>query len=78
MRILILIQALLVSVPCFSQDQIFFKPLRYDEDYSFLLNDTSNNWYYHLKFNPISNDGKTYLSIGGELRYQYFWFRNQA
>jgi Alginate export len=78
MRILILIQALLVSVNCFSQYESVFKPLRYDEDYTFLFNDSAGNWYNHLKFKPVSKDGKTYLSIGGELRYQYFWFKNEA
>jgi hypothetical protein len=68
----------MVSMQCFSQYEKVFKLLRYDEDYSFLLDDSSNNWYNHLKFYPVSKDGKTYLSIGGELRYQYFWFKNQA
>jgi hypothetical protein len=73
----IIFLALMITMNCFSQNTISFRPLRYDEDYSYLSSDTSNNWYYHLKFNPLSKDRKTYLSVGGDLRYQYFWFKNE-
>src|SRR5882757_4514797 len=55
-----------------------FKPLRYDEDYSYLKSDTSSNWYNKMKFQPLSKDKETYLSYGGEVRYQYFWYQNQG
>ncbi len=55
-----------------------FKPLRYDEDYSHLKNDTSADWYSKLKFQPLSKDQSTYLSYGGEVRYQYFWYQNEG
>lgn len=54
-----------------------FKPLRYDEDYTHMKNDSSNSWYTKTKYNPLSKDGKTYLSFGGEIRYQYFYFKNE-
>lgn len=54
-----------------------FKQLRYDENYSYLAKDTSADWYHQLKFNPLSKDKATYISFGGEVRYQYFHFKNQ-
>ncbi|HVW95849.1 MAG TPA: alginate export family protein [Mucilaginibacter sp.] len=65
-----------ISCTCFSQD-IPFKQLRYDENYTNLSGDTSDNWYHRLKFDPLSKDKTIYLSIGGEVRYQYFHFKNQ-
>lgn len=53
-----------------------FKQLRYDEDYFFLKDDSSSNWYKRTKFNAISENKKTWLSIGGDIRYQYLWFNN--
>lgn len=54
-----------------------FKQLRYDEDYSFLKNDSSNNWYKKTKFNALSKSRNTYISFGGDIRYQYQWFKNE-
>ena len=64
------------SCTCLAQE-VPFKPLRYDENYTYLKNDTTTNWYHQLKFNPLSRDKAVYFSIGGEVRYQYFYFRNQ-
>jgi Alginate export len=62
-----------------AQEMPTFKILRYDEDYTFLKNDSSrNNWYKQTKFKPLSKDKKTYISFGGEVRYQYFYFKNEA
>ena len=54
-----------------------FKPLRYEEDYRFLKNDSSGHWYHRMKYTPLSRNGKAYLSLGGETRYQYFNFKNE-
>jgi hypothetical protein len=54
-----------------------FKPLRYDEDYSILKHDSSSNWYKTTKFKPLSKNNNTWLSIGGDIRYQYQWFKNE-
>jgi len=54
-----------------------FKQLRYDEDYSYLKNDTSNNWYKKTKFTALSKNRNTYISLGGDIRYQYQWFKNE-
>lgn len=56
-----------------------FKPLRYDEDYGFLQQEKdSASWYKKMKFLPFNASGKTYLSFGGELRYQYFYVDNDG
>ena len=56
-----------------------FKPLRYDEDYSFLNKDSSNeNWYKKTKYSPLSKNGNTYLTFGGEARLQYFRVKNES
>ena len=60
-----------------SQITSSFKQLRYDEDYSILKQDSIRNWYKTTKFNPLSKKGNTYLSIGGDIRYQYQWFKNE-
>lgn len=54
-----------------------FKQLRYDEDYAVLKNDTSLNRYTSLKFHSLSGNRNTWVSIGGDLRYQYLWFKNE-
>ena len=55
-----------------------FKSLRSDEDYSFLVKDTAtHSWYKSLKHTPLSKSGTTYISFGGDIRYQYFYMRNE-
>lgn len=54
-----------------------FKQLRYDEDYSFLRNDSSSNRYKNTKFAALSKSKNTWLSLGGDIRYQYLWFDNE-
>lgn len=54
-----------------------FKQLRYDEDYRFLENDSSSSWYKRIKFRHLAKNKKTYLSFGGDIRYQYQWFKNE-
>ncbi|TLV03440.1 alginate export family protein [Dyadobacter luticola] len=48
------------------------KMLRYDEDYSGLKSDTTENFYHELKFTPLSKSRNTYLSFGGDVRFQYY------
>lgn len=47
------------------------KPLRYNEDYYFLKSDTNASWYKRIKYLPLAKP-QTYLSVRGEVRYQYF------
>lgn len=55
-----------------------YKTLRYDEDYSFLQNDTTRGWYQKLKFTPINEQNNIYLSAGGDIRYQYLYLKNES
>jgi hypothetical protein len=49
------------------------KSIRWEEDYSYLGLDSgvTKSFFDPIKFIPLSNNHKSYLSIGGELRYQY-------
>jgi hypothetical protein len=78
MRYFIYIMMLFHFSSVFSQTITSFKPLRYDEDYSFLKYKTTINWYNKTKFTPFTTDKKTYLSLGGEIRYQYFYVKNET
>ena len=48
-----------------------FKLMRYDEDYSTLKADTSKKIYNQIKYLGLSGRRAIYLSVGGELRYEY-------
>ncbi len=69
---------LFYCINVFSQTNSSFRPLRYDEDYSFLKKDSINNWYNKTKFSPFTTDKNTYISFGGEIRYQYFYVKNET
>ena len=60
---------LLVSLLLFAKlsDAQYFKLLRFDEDY-LTLKDSTRTFYQKLKYQPLSASGKTFLSIGGEVR----------
>src|SRR3989337_4552377 len=62
----------------FSQSLPDFKSLRYDEDYSFLAQDSSKTFYRKLKFAPLLKSPQIYNSLGGEIRYQYFNIDNEG
>ena len=54
-----------------------FKPLRYDEDYSYLKKDSITNRYEKTKYSSLSKNKTAYISFGGEIRYQYFNIKNE-
>lgn len=61
-----------------AQGQVQFKPLRYDEDYSYLSNkDAVKSDYEKMKYMPVSKSKNTYFSFGGEARFQYFYVKNE-
>jgi len=62
----------------YSQDMPAFRSLRYEEDYSFLKNDTSHDWYRKAKFVALSKKRETYVGYGGEVRFQYFYTKNEG
>lgn len=78
MRSPLLLALTIISMSCFSQNVPAFKPLRYDEDYSILKSDSSRNWYKRTKFSRLSKMKSSYISIGGDIRYQYLRFRNES
>ncbi|MDF2189095.1 alginate export family protein [Paraflavitalea sp. CAU 1676] len=72
--------AILLSASLFithAQTVPAFKPLRYEEDYSRLQNDSARGWYERTKYSPLNKSGNTYVSLGGEARFQYFHFTNE-
>lgn len=71
---------LFVVIPLCSvaQNVPAFKQLRYDEDYSVLRDDSTKNWYNRVKFAALSKKRDVYISIGGDIRYQYLWFKNES
>lgn len=61
----------------FAQPSNHFKLLRYDEDYSYLKGDSNRTWVNQLKYIPIGNGTSASMSLGGEVRYQYFQIKNE-
>lgn len=59
-----------------SQQLPAFKPLRYDEDYSFLKEDSIKSFYRKIKFTALTPDRNSYVSFGGEARLQYLRYKN--
>jgi hypothetical protein len=78
MKKILLVMAMLSCLCLSAQQYPDFKPLRYDEDYRSLATDTSHgNWYKAVKYTPLSNSGNTFISFGGDIRYQYFYVKNE-
>lgn len=61
----------------FGQASSSFKSLRYEEDYQYLAKDSTRSFYEKLKYIPLSKTGRNYLSLGADVRYQYFAVRNE-
>ncbi len=75
-----LLRLILFAMVCLgaqAQELPPFKALRYEEDYAFLQTDSGRNWYEKMKYSPLSKGGPAHVSLGGEVRYQYFLFRNE-
>src|SRR6185436_13627650 len=54
-----------------------FKQLRYDESYAYLRDSARRSDYLDgLKFIPLDKDGKSYLTLGGEIRERYEYYHN--
>jgi len=54
-----------------------FKKLRFDEDYAYLLDPAHPADYLDaIKFIPLNTNGDSYLTLGGEVRERYEYFRN--
>lgn len=50
--------------------------MRYDEDYS-NLRDSNRNFYQRLKFLPVSANKSIYLTLGGEVRWEFAGKENE-
>jgi hypothetical protein len=74
MRLIFLL--LLISVVASGQGS--FKNLRFDERYDYLADSSNRGWYDNMKFSKLNKKGVGYASIGGEIRFQYFRFTNEA
>ncbi|MFV5692965.1 alginate export family protein [Flavobacterium sp. LT1R49] len=61
----------------FAQNNAAIKSFRYDDNFTYLKNDTSKNWYTQMKFIPLNASKENYISAGGEVRYQYFYYKNE-
>lgn len=46
--------------------------MRYDDNYEYLKDSSNRSWYDKLKYSPLDKRSARYLSVGGEVRYQYF------
>lgn len=77
MRYVLIIVSFLAHCNAYVQSLPAFKPLRYDEDYAWLKDDTLADWYKRTKFFPVSANRQTYISYGGEARAQYFYTKNE-
>lgn len=75
MRLIVFV--ILVAINSAAIAQGSFKNLRYDERYDYLKDSSNLNWYDKMKFSKLDKTGNGYLSLGGELRYQYFKFKNE-
>lgn len=73
---LLLILGLIFGIKIFSQDLPEPKLMRFDEDYSF-LKDSTRTWYEKFKYIPLSENGNTYLSLGGEARLEFTDFNHE-
>lgn len=81
-RLVLLSLLIAFSLPVMAQNNAgtslppSFKLLRQEEDYSYLRKDSSGSKYHRLKYSALNESGHTYLSIGGDVRFQYFNMQN--
>jgi hypothetical protein len=75
---LLLLVVFLYSLVGSSQSILDFKQLRYEEDYSRLQTDSSTDWYRQLKYTPLNQHKTSYISVGGDIRLQYFNIQNEV
>lgn len=68
---------ILLSLALAANAQVKFLSLRFNEDYSHLKHDTLKNWYHRMKYFPLHQSHKVYISQGGEVRYQFQHFTNE-
>src|SRR5262245_37192275 len=73
-RIVVAVALLSAATPASAQE---FQKLRYDEDWSFLRDPAKRTDFWDpVKYIPLSCDGDSYLSFGGEARLRYELYDN--
>ena len=77
MKKLVFFLAVLITELSIAQSTVNFKSLRYDEDYSTLSLDSNATFYSKMKNTSLDKNHNFSLSIGGELRNQYQFFKNE-
>ncbi len=61
---------------CIGASAQSFKLMRFDESYTY-LKDSVRSQYERIKFIPFNQAGSTYVSFGGEARFEYANFHNE-
>lgn len=76
---LIILGLMLTAANLFAQQAAppLLKNLRYDEDFSRLRDESKRtDWLDRLKFIPLNRSKSWYLTLGGEMRQRYEFYRN--
>ncbi|MEJ8819479.1 alginate export family protein [Lacibacter sp. H407] len=76
MKYLLLILACATIKPVYCQ-QVPLLNLRFNEEYSVWKKDTSKKWYKAIKYIPLKKSTSSYVSVGGEYRYQLQYLKNE-
>lgn len=70
-KLLILYFSIFCGFLVWAQQQPDFKSLRYNDDFTYLKQDTVKNLYKKAKYIAFNKDNDDYISFGGEARIQY-------
>jgi hypothetical protein len=74
---IVIILLLVLQKAVFAKTLPGFRLLRCEEGYTRLKKDTMPGWYQRIKFLPLSKNKETYISYGGEARFQHFYAKNE-
>ncbi|HLQ39060.1 MAG TPA: alginate export family protein [Planctomycetota bacterium] len=73
----VLLLALVAASSLRGQTPPAYRPLRYDEDYRYLRDPgRATDALDAIKYLPLDGSGETFLTLGGEVRERYEYFRN--
>ncbi|QEE50820.1 hypothetical protein FUA48_14905 [Flavobacterium alkalisoli] len=71
MKITAIILFLLIITGVQAQKTPVFHSLRYNDDFGYLVTDSTSSFYKKIKYLPLGNNTNNYISSGGEIRFQY-------
>jgi len=66
---------LLLHLAKVSSGQVVFNTMRYNDNFTWMASDSTWDWYGLVKHIPIRSS-PSFLSLGGEVKYQYFLVSN--